>query len=772
MKSQPIVILAVLFGASGLLPAQNKPADTPADSGVIIRTETRLVLVDAIVTNKKGEYVRDLEAKNFKVYEDNKEQAIKSFSFEADPQSPNHSDAHYLVLFFDNSTMQTGDQVRARQAAIKFIDANAGPDRKIAIVNFGGALQVAQNFTGNVDRLKAVVNGVAFSAVSPNEPGPRLSEAASFGARDMILALRTLAKNLGPVPGRKTLVMFTAGFRLTPEQISEVTATIDACNKSNVAIYPIDVRGLTAGTPVAVNFGGGGSLLQGLSVPSWLAPALALSFEPQRGGGAPGGTPGGSPGGGSPGGGSAGGAAGGGRGGPVGGASPGGPAGSVGGTRGGVPGPTNGVGNGNRTGNPVGPGPNNPGGRGGGTVNNPMNQPYPGLNPYNQSRTLIPKIPEGTVENQNLMYMLADGTGGFVIHDTNDLLAGLDKIGKEQNEYYLLGYTPTASVEGSCHVLHVKVDRSGTTVRARTGYCNAKPRDILSGNPIEKQLETRAAATQAGGVAAAMQVPFFYTSPNVARVNVALEIAPESIKFDKQKGKLHGEINVLGIAYTASGSVGGRFSDTVKFDFDDKKEVEEFQKKPLHYEDQFELASGKYNLKVVFSSGGTSFGKVEMPLEIDSYESGQFAISGLALSKKFYKTADLGTTLDASLLEDKVPLIFSGLQVVPSGTNEFKKGEPAVFYAEIYEPLLTTPDPKNPAAVAIDMRVLDRKTGEQKSDTGLLRIDLAQQGTNPVIPLGEKMPVDALAPGSYTLELSALDTANHEFKRTVDFELR
>jgi hypothetical protein len=757
----PIISLALLFSAS-LLPAQNKPNDPPADSGAIIRTETRLVLVDAIVTNKKGEYVRDLEAKNFKVYEDNKEQTVKSFSFEADPQSPNHTDTHYMVLFFDNSTMQVGDQVRARQAAVKFIDANAGPDRKMAVVNFGGALQVAQNFTGNVEKLKSIVNGVAFSSVSPNEPGPRLSEAAFFGARDMILGLRTLAKNLGTVPGRKTLVMFTAGFKLTTEQISEITATIDTCNKSNVAIYPIDVRGLAAGGPIALNFGGG-ALVRRLTVPSWLAPALTLSFEPQRGGGTPGGAPGGTPSG------TAGGASGGrgaGVGPSTGGPATGGNSPAPGGTRGpGIPANPN-------------PGTNNTGGRNVGGANNPnpntnpLNQPFPGLNPYNQSRSLIPKIPESTVENQNMMYMLADGTGGFVIHDTNDLLAGLEKIGKEQNEYYLLGYTPAASTEGSCHVLHVKVDRSGTNVRARTGYCNAKPRDVLVGSPIEKQLETRAAATQTGSVAAAMQLPFFYTSPNVARVNVAMEIAPDAIKFEKQKNKFHGEVNVLGIASTAKGSVAGRFSDTVKLDFDDKKEAEEFQKKPLHYEDQFELASGKYNLKVVFSSGGTSFGKVEMPLEIDSYESSQFAISGLALSKMYHKTSDLGTTLDASLLEDKVPLVFSGLQVVPSGTNEFKKGEQAVFYAEIYEPLLTTPDPTNPLAVAIDMRVLDRKTGEQKSDTGLLKIDLAQQGTNPVIPLGEKMPVNDLAPGSYTLEFSAVDTANHEFKRTADFELR
>ena len=39
------------------------------------------MLVDTVVTDKKGNYVRDLTVKDFKVWEDNKEQPIKNFSF-------------------------------------------------------------------------------------------------------------------------------------------------------------------------------------------------------------------------------------------------------------------------------------------------------------------------------------------------------------------------------------------------------------------------------------------------------------------------------------------------------------------------------------------------------------------------------------------------------------------------------------------------------------------------------------------------------------------
>src|SRR3984893_13609910 len=233
---------------------------TPAGDPAVFRAETRLVLVDTVVTDKKGNYVRDLAQNDFKVWEDGKEQPVTSFSFEDSASAPAKARPHYMVLFFDNSTMDMGDQAKARDAAAKFIDANAGPDRLIAIADFGGSVHISQNFTADPSRLKQVVMGLKTAAVSPNaQPpvivasltpptmGPSLGNAeADFGVHTVLLALRSLAKNLSTVPGRKTLVMLTSGFPLSVEYQSELTAVIDTCNKSNVAIYPIDVRGLVA----------------------------------------------------------------------------------------------------------------------------------------------------------------------------------------------------------------------------------------------------------------------------------------------------------------------------------------------------------------------------------------------------------------------------------------------------------------------------------------------------------------------------------------------
>src|SRR5713101_192367 len=146
-----------------------KQPEQPSTSDLgVIHVETREVLVDAVVTDKKGNYIRDLAQKDFKVWEDGKEQSVTSFSFEESTGSPSNSKPHYMVLFFDNSTMNTGDQVQARAAAAKFIDANAGPDRLMAIADFGGSVRISQNFTADEVRLKQVVRGLKGSVVSPN----------------------------------------------------------------------------------------------------------------------------------------------------------------------------------------------------------------------------------------------------------------------------------------------------------------------------------------------------------------------------------------------------------------------------------------------------------------------------------------------------------------------------------------------------------------------------------------------------------------------------
>jgi VWFA-related protein len=787
---------------SGVLLLMGAPAPAqqaqPQGAPTVIRTETKLVLVDVVVTGKKGVYVEDLELKNFKVWEDNKEQQLKTFSSGSDPNGPG-GQKRYIVLFFDNSTMLVGEQVQARQAAARFIESNAGPDRLIAVVNFTNAMQVAQNFTGDIDRLKQVVGGIQTSAVARGPElaslgmprlGGGIGEYGAYGARSMLLALRSMAKNLAEIPGRKSLILFTSGFPLSTEARSEANAAIDTCNKANVAIYPIDARGVSGRMPGMLddmsNPGRRGRAAlefpQAFPGVAWRSSGIALAASPVlriasfwlstteweqtggRGGGPTGGGAGGNTG--TPGGGTT-------RGAPPSGASPG----NTGGTTGTPGGTTRGTTPGNTGTGVTNPNNSNSGrGNNSGGYNNPNdpNNPYNRNNPYNNpSRLSIPDFPQGATDNQQVMYLLADGTGGFVINNTNDMIGGMQKIGKEQNSYYIVGYTPPESAEGSCHTLKVKVDKGGTTVRSRVGYCNVRSRDALAGNPVEKTLESRAAAQAAGTIAASMRAPFFYTGANTARVAVAIEIPSEAIKFEKVKGKMHAGVNVLGIAYKQDGSVAARFSDAVKLDFENQKEVQGFKQKPMHYENQFDVAVGVYNLKVVFDSGDASFGKLESPLVINAYEATDFAVSGVAFSTVFAKTTDAEANLDSLLLEGRSPLVAGNYQFTPTGYSRFKAADKVVMYFELYDPALmgeTKPGETKPK-VAVQIRILDGKTLDLKQDSGNVLVDNFVHAGSPVVPAGLRLPIEGLTPGLYRLELKGLDSTGAFATRTADFEI-
>jgi VWFA-related protein len=806
------IAAAVLCANVSSLRAQQQPAPpTPAaqaaapaeQSGVTIRKETKLVLVDAVVTDKKGNYVRDLKQNEFRVYEDNKEQPISTFSSGAESVAQPNGQRHYLILFFDNSTMAAPDQIQARGAAQKFIDANAGPDSLMAIVDFGGSLRIVQNFTASSVLLRAAVSGVKNSAVDPNAPAPDaamtvastsmpampmmgmsslFNAEADFGARTMLLAVRSLAKNLRTVPGRKMMILFSGGFPLTTENESELTATIDACNKANVAIYAVDTRGLLATAPggAAMNRTAPGkarpvsassrnSLRHYSSRPRLVLAAYPMP-DPQRpggGGGGPGGGGGGRPGGGGGGTGGGGtgggGTGGGGRGGTGGGTGGGGTGGGTGGGgKGGTGGGTGGSGGGGGT-RGGGTGGGGTRGGGGGVPNSNFYN-----STYNQPRTIVPTFPTSVATNQQILAALAEGTGGFTIFNTNDLLGGLEKIGREQNEFYILGYAPPDTPEGSCHTLKVKMNEGGLHVRSRSGYCNVRTVNVLEGKPLEKQLEAHATGSQAGSIHGVMEAPFFYTGPNTARVNLAMEIPSDSFQFNKEKGKYHASLNVLGIAYRNDGSVGAKFSDTVNLDLE-KDEWKEFTRSPYEYENQFDATPGDYKLTVVLSAGGDAFGKFESPLSIDPYDGKHFSLGGVALTNSVKKLNDIPESLDSVLLEDRTPLVVKGMEITPSPTNRFKHTDNVVVYSEIYEPLLTS---DKPPIVAAGYTVFERASNQKVYSTGAVHCDEFIQKGNPVVPFGLKVRVDDLKPGSYRLVMQAVDSAqNHAPDRMVDFDI-
>jgi VWFA-related protein len=623
------LLLAALGVCSALMAqtaGQGKQAPVP------FRAEARLVVVDAVVTDKKGASVHGLAAKDFHIFEDGKEQSVAGFSSQTGPATPVAtpviSRRRYFVLFFDDKSLGMADQGWVRQAALKFIAENAGPDRLIAVMENewpNPALRVKQAFTADVARLQEVVSRTKATPSSipfdqavgePGGPPP---------------ALLALAKDLTDVPGRKVVAYFSgrtdaedsgnAG-RHVPRPFYPASQDpsrdplVFAFRKANVAIYPI---GYSVGCTTAT----------------------------------------------------------------------------------------------------------------------------------------------GWLDN------LAMATGGLSICRGNEPLLALNDMVREQDESYSLGYVPADSPEGSCHVLKVTVDRPGVSVRARPLYCNIKPVNLVATNPLEKELENLAASAAPGASGATVAVPFFFESKDVARVNVALEIPSPVFDARKLRGKLHADLDVLGLAYTLAGGVAARFSDKVGYDFDTQQELDTFRQKPLHYEHQFDMASGNYNFKVVYRSAKDSFGKVETPLAVDFYDPAQLSLSAIALSREV-RPVTASDSVDGVLAEGRKPLVFRGNQIVVSGSDRLQRSGLVEAYLEVYEPLLKE---KNPVQLGLRLRLLGGTSGEQKWDSGNVNLSGLAQAGDAVIPVALRLPVAGLAPGAYRAEFTVEDSAGGRAVREAEFRL-
>jgi hypothetical protein len=201
----------------------------------------------------------------------------------------------------------------------------------------------------------------------------------------------------------------------------------------------------------------------------------------------------------------------------------------------------------------------------------------------------------------------------------------------------------------------------------------------------------------------------------------------------------------------------------------DKDEWKEFIKKPYRYENQFDAVPGTYKLAVVLSSGGEGFAKVESPLQIDAYDGNKLALGGVVISSSIQRVDEIPTEVDATLLEDRKPLIVKGMQITPAANYQFKKGDNVAVYSELYEPLLKTePDTK----VVAGYRIFDKATNKEVFFTGGVSMESFLIKGNPVVPFALKVDTNTLPPGSYQLFVLAADGKNNQAsQRPVEFTL-
>jgi hypothetical protein len=157
----------------------------------------------------------------------------------------------------------------------------------------------------------------------------------------------------------------------------------------------------------------------------------------------------------------------------------------------------------------------------------------------------------------------------------------------------------------------------------------------------------------------------------------------------------------------------------------------------------------------VLSAGGEKFGKYETPLTITSFDGKHFDLSGPALSDKLRPISQLAASLDTALLEDQTPLVFKGVEMVPSPSNRFQKGEAVGCYVEVYEPAMQN---SRVPRVGVLYNIVNRKTNQQVFSSNTIPLDDVAQAGNPLIPAAVPIPMDKLQAGDYRVEVRARDS--------------
>ena len=266
---------------------------------VKFETTTQLVVVNVAARTKAGEPLNGLQASDFTVTEDGKAQQIKVFEYQslADavlpppalaaraveaaasgvkstvatgiaPSKPGeikYKDRRLLVLFFDQAGMPVADQLRAQQAALKFLNSQITQSDLVSVMSYLTDLSVLQDFTDDRDRLIRVVKGLAAGETgtgngstgddATGDTGAAYSQDDTefniFNTDRKLAALESAVKMLGSLSEKKALVYFASGMSLTGiDNQAQLRATVNAAIRSNVAFYPVDARGLVATAPL------------------------------------------------------------------------------------------------------------------------------------------------------------------------------------------------------------------------------------------------------------------------------------------------------------------------------------------------------------------------------------------------------------------------------------------------------------------------------------------------------------------------------------------
>ena len=655
-----LTVLSVLLAGAALSAGQNPPPQNPpaaaAPQQPTFKVRVDYVEVDVLVTDKQGQFVRDLRQEDFEVLEDGKPQTITNFGIveipveqgvrplyasgpiEPDVESNERPfDGRVYVMVIDSNHTNFARSGRVKIAAKQFIERNLGANDLMAVVHTSGPSDANQEFTNSKRLLMAAVDRVIGQKL-PSATANRTEEffrlqaggaesnivndpddmERAFRATSTLETLRAVADWFGGIRGRRKTILFVSEgidydtrdvFNANNEALNQASSVINAtrdviaaATRGNVSIYGIDPRGMTGLEDESIAIG---------TFPTALPDDQGM-----------------------------------------------------------------------------------------------------GSKEVNQLGIGTGSLMNEVRITQDSLRTLSEETGGFAVVNRNEFDTAFERIVEDNSSYYVLAYYPPPGKPGQFHRIEVKVNRPDVTVRSRRGY--TLPRNNATANPARPPSAAGMATVLdaldsplplSGLTMRIFAAPFKGVEPN-ASVLLGVEMRGRDLKPAPNA--------VLQVSYRvidAQGKVRAGNTDNVTLNLRPETQAR-LNAAGLRVLKRIEVPPGRYQLHVAsHDTSGGSVGSVTYDLEVPDFNRSPLAMSGLVLASTT-GNAHVTARLD-ELLRDVLP-------GPPTGVRTFTQTEDVTVFTEVYDSQGDKPHTVNISAMVVsDTGQVLFRSDEERSSTDL-----------------------------------------------------
>jgi VWFA-related protein len=486
---------------------QEKSASDRED---VVRISVTLVQLDAVVTDKQGALVTDLQKDDFEIFEDGKRQLITNFSFVSTQPSVSPEPKlalpakkatpvpvppvrlkpgqvrRTIAIVVDDLSVSVGSAEAVRYHLRKFVDNEMQPGDLVAIIRAGGGMGALQQFTSDkrqlysaIERIRANLRGNQTGSFAPindehldsitkgttNDAGDKGTQKLKDDADDfreqlfavgVLGALNYVVRGLRDLPGRKSVMFISEGFNLPNRSFARTGALQRPVDRVSDSLRRlIELANRSAVVIYSID-------PRGIVVPMIRAEDDVSRFTMQ------------------------------------------------------------------------------------------------------ERDALLSQRYIQLADSQNGLNYLAKETGGFVVSGSNDLGRGIRRVLDDQNGYYLIGYVPAESTFKrtagllSFHKTSIKLKRAGLIIRTRGGFLGVTDEEARPARLTPAQQLTAAVTSPftSGDVHLKLTSLFGNDSRTGYFVRSLLHIDARDLKFsDEIEGWRKAEIDVAAIAFGDNGIV-------------------------------------------------------------------------------------------------------------------------------------------------------------------------------------------------------------------------